>query len=123
MDPFSITCGAIGVVGVGGQLLQSSGNLIGNYRHAVTQIKHAQCQLEALQLTLEDPTFQSNPKCLAAQASFQAIRDCFPAELRSNSKRYRFRWAARDQGEVQGLINQLKETEISTTFALELEKS
>ena len=120
MDPFSIACGAIGVVGVGGQLFQSSSGLICNYRQAEKQIKHAQSQLETLQSTLEDLTLQSSPKCLAAQASFRDIRGSFPAELRSDSKRARFRWAAKDRGEVRGFIDQLKETEISTTFALQL---
>jgi hypothetical protein len=121
MDPLSITCGVIGVMGVGGNLVQSSSSIIGNYRHAETQIKHAQCQLETLQSALEHPSLQSNPLCSASKTSLKAISERFPTGLRSDRKRARFRWAARDGGEVRGLVDRLKDTEISAVFALQLE--
>src|ERR1700710_1325643 len=105
----------------GGKLVESSSSIIGNYRYAETQIKHAQCQLETLQSALEHPSLQSNLICSASKTSFKAISERFPAELRSDSRRARFRWAARDGGEVRGLVDQLKETEISAVFRLQLE--
>ena len=123
MDPLSITLGTIGVAGVGGRIMQSARDFGTNYRNANAQIKHAQSQLAILQSTVKDVSLKSNSKCSVAQSSFEAISESFPNELQSDSKKARFMWAAKHKGQVSGLVNQLKETEISATFALQLEQS
>jgi len=121
MDPISITFGTIGAAGVGGQVVQSSREFRSNYRNAAEQISHAQSQLEILRSTLNEPALKLNAKCSKAQYSFKTISENFPNELRSNSKKARFLWAWKHKGHVSELISQLKETEVSTTLALQLE--
>ena len=123
MDPFSITIGTIGVAGVGSQIAQSARDFHGNYRGANAQIQHARRQLAMLQSKLENPILQSHANFAAAQSSFEDINERFPGDLCSDSRRARFRWAAKRKAEVSALVDQLKETEISTTFALQLEHS
>jgi len=120
MDSLRFTLGAIGV---SGQIIQSARDFGNSYRNANTEIKHAQSQLTFLQSSLKDVSLVPNSNCSVAQSSFEAINGSFPHELQSHSKTARVRWAAKHQGQVSGLIKQLKETEISATFALQLEQS
>jgi hypothetical protein len=110
-------------MGFGDQIIQSARDFGSNYRNANAEIKHAQSQLAILQSTLKDVSLQPNSKCSASQSSFEAINESFPNGLQSNSKKARFHWAAKHRGQVSGLVKQLKETEISATFALQLEQS
>jgi hypothetical protein len=120
-DPFSIIVGTVGIIGVGGQVVQSARDFNDNYRHADKQMQHALSQLEILQSTLESTPLQLHPRLAAAQSSFEAISGNFPDDLRSDSRRARLRWAAKNKGKATEILSQLKEMEISTIFALQLE--
>jgi hypothetical protein len=123
MDPISATFGAISVLSTAGEFIQSSRTFAHNYTNAQTQIRHAECQWAALSSTIHDLSLQINPKHAGAQTSFEAIRERIPGDLRADSKMARIRYAAKQKGKVAGLVSQLKDTEISTTLALQLEQS
>lgn len=121
MDPVSITAGAIGVAGVGGQVFCSARDIIHDYRHAGVQIRHARSQLSTLEINLGDPSLL-DAKRLAVHTSLGSINESFPRDLRFDSKKERLRWAVGKRKDVSSLLDQLKETEVSATFALQLEQ-
>jgi hypothetical protein len=122
-DPVSITVGAIGIAGVGGQAVKAARDFRASYRDAGKEIRHAKSQFETLQSTLESTYFKSHRKSSTAQSSFEAIGNNFPADLRSDSRKAKLRWAATTKGKVAEILGQLKETEISTILTLILDQS
>ena len=122
-DPFSISVGAIGIAGFGGQAMKYARDFRANYRDAERQIRHAKSQLDILQLTLGSTYFQSQGKPFVAQSSFEAIEHDFPGDLCADSRRAKLRWAAKKKGKVAEVVGQLKETEISAILTLILDQS
>ena len=86
MDPLSATFGAISVLSTRGELVQSSQTFAHNYKNAQSQIRHAECQWTMLSSTVQDFSLQANLKHVAAQTSFEAIRERIPSDLRADSR-------------------------------------
>jgi hypothetical protein len=86
-------------------------------------MRHAQDQLEFLHANLVNTASLSNSKLAAAQNSFEAIEQDFRNGLRKRAnKTARLRWAMTDKKKTAGLIAQYKETEISASYAIQLEQ-
>jgi len=121
MDPFSVTVGVLPLGVLTTQAVQSSYGFYRNYSDAESSMRHARAQFEFLHANLEN-TSASNSKLAAAQNSFEAIvQDSNELRMRSN-KRGRLRWAIKDKNRAASLITRYKETELSASYALQLEQ-
>ncbi|KAG4429660.1 hypothetical protein IFR05_014864 [Cadophora sp. M221] len=119
-DPFSILVGAASIAALSGKAINAASTFHGSYRHAEQQIKHAQAQLDFLRYYLERTESDSNSQDLSREAylsmvrsSLDAISGGFPTGLDSETKKGRFRWAAKQKQRVVDAQDNLGEMQIS----------
>jgi hypothetical protein len=122
-DPLSITLSAIPLVALAAQAGQSTCNAYNDFRNAERSMRHIQGQLEFLHANLENTAALSNIKLAAAKRSFEAIEEDSNGLRMRSTKRGRLSWAMGGQKEADSLITQYKNTELSASYAIQLETS
>jgi hypothetical protein len=125
-DPFSLSVGTISLLSAGAQAVKAINELHSDYRDAGKQAIHARAQHVLLRENVllaksHNTSLQSRPKILASQLALERIEEEFPANFRSDRKRDRVRWALKDKSKLKDPVCRLKETEISTILALQLQ--
>jgi hypothetical protein len=124
-DPLSISVGAITLLGAGAKAVELSHALHSSYRNAGKEMLHGRTQHvilhENVQLARAITEDSRHFQISASQASLERIQDEFPSGLRLEKKRDKLLWALKHRGKVGELLSRMKEIDISTSLALQLQ--